>query len=74
MQLTIKAERRPEGGWIAEVRELAWVIGHGITREVAICRAEQLAVEVIAERVGCGELSEAALELAFAVEPAMSAA
>ncbi|NWF82251.1 MAG: type II toxin-antitoxin system HicB family antitoxin, partial [Bryobacteraceae bacterium] len=43
MKLTIRAEKRPEGGWIAEVRELAWVVGHGVTREVAICRAEQLA-------------------------------
>lgn len=74
MQLTIKAEKRPEGGWIAEVRELAWVIGHGITREVAICRAEQLAVEEIAERIGNGELSEAALELAFAVDSTMPGA
>jgi predicted RNase H-like HicB family nuclease len=74
MKLTIKAEKRPEGGWIAEVRELAWVVGHGVTREVAICRAEQLAVEEIAERIVAGELSEAALDLAFAVDSTRTAA
>lgn len=67
MRLTIKVERKTDGSWIAEVNELTWVVGHGITREEAICRAEQSAVEEIAERVSRGDLGHGAMSLCFEV-------
>jgi predicted RNase H-like HicB family nuclease len=67
MRLTIKVEQVADGRWFAEAAELAWVVGHGITREEAICRAEQLAIEEIAERVSRGELDPSAFDLTFEV-------
>jgi predicted RNase H-like HicB family nuclease len=60
-------EQKADGSWFAEAAELAWVVGHGVTREEAICRAEQLAIEEIAERVSLGELEPSAFNLSFQV-------
>lgn len=65
MRLTIRVERKTDKSWIAEVVELTWVVGHGVTREEAICRAEQSAVEEIAERVSSGQLEGSALAVSF---------
>jgi len=67
MRLTIRVERRADESWIAEVVELTWVVGHGVTREEAICRAEQSAVEEIAERVSRGQLASSALAVSFEI-------
>ncbi len=73
MRLTIKLAKGFDGRWIAEAPELAWVIGYGVTREEAICMAQQLAIEEIAERVTRGELAESAFDLAFhVIHPATS--
>lgn len=73
MRLTIKVQQIDGGRWIAEAAELAWVVGHGITREEAICRAEQQAIEEIAERVSRGELGASAFDLTFEVaRPSLS--
>ena len=73
MRLTIKLAKGFDGRWIAEAPELAWVIGYGVTREEAICMAQQQAIEEIAERVTRGELGESAFDLAFhVIHPATS--
>jgi predicted RNase H-like HicB family nuclease len=67
MRLTIRVERRADESWIAEVVELTWVVGHGVTREEAICRAEQSAIEEVAERVSRGHLGSSALAVSFEI-------
>ena len=67
MRLTIRLAKGSDGRWIAEAPELAWVIGQGGTQEEAICKAQQFAIEEIAERVARGELAQSAFNLAFQV-------
>ena len=56
MKLSIELEREDDGRWIAEALELPGVMTYGEPRGEAISNTERLAIEVIADRIGHGEL------------------
>ncbi len=60
VQLTIDLDREEDGRWIAEAIELPGVLCYGETSDEAICNADRLAVEVIADRIAHGELPSSA--------------
>ena len=65
--LTIDLDREEDGRWIAEVLELPGVMCYGKTRDEAICSAERLAIEVIADRIAYGEFPSSALGVSFTI-------
>lgn len=67
MRLTIELEREDDGRWIAEALELPGVMCYGETRDQAICNAERLAIEVIADRIAHGEMPSSALAVSFTI-------
>ena len=69
VNLTVDLDREEDGRWIAEVLDLPGVMCYGKTRDEAICRAERLAIEVIADRIahGDGELPSSALGVSFTI-------
>ena len=67
MNLTIDLDREEDGRWIAEALELPGVMCYGLTRDEAICYAERLAIDVIADRIAHGELPSSALAVAFTI-------
>ncbi len=67
MNLTIDLDREEDGRWIAEALELPGVMCYGQTSGEAICNAERLAIEVIANRIAHGELPSSALGVAFTI-------
>lgn len=67
VNVTIDLDREEDGRWIAEALELPGVMCYGQTRDVAISKAERLAIEVIADRIVHGELPSSALGVAFAI-------
>lgn len=60
-------DREEDGRWIAEAVELPGVMCYGCNREEAICNAERLAIEVIADRIAHGELPSTALAVSFTI-------
>jgi len=48
-------EREEDGRWLAEVPQLPGVLSYGTSREVAMAKAEVLALRVLAERLEHGE-------------------
>jgi predicted RNase H-like HicB family nuclease len=58
MKLTIETDREEDGRWIAEAPELPGVLCYGATRPEAIAAAEALALRVIAEVLGHGEVRQ----------------
>jgi len=67
MVLSIELDREDDGRWIAEASELPGVMAYGATREEAISNTEKLAIAVIADRIGHGELPASALGVSFQV-------
>lgn len=67
VQLTIDLDREEDGRWIAEAIELPGVLCYGETSDEAICNAERLAIEVIADRIAHGELPSSALRVTFSI-------
>jgi len=67
VNLSIEIDREDDGRWIAEALELPGVMTYGATREEAISNTEKLAIEVIADRVGHGELPASSLNISFQV-------
>jgi predicted RNase H-like HicB family nuclease len=65
VNLSIELDREDDGRWIAEALELPGVMCYGDTPEDAISKTERLAIEVIADRIQHGELSQAALNVSF---------
>ena len=53
--MRLEIEREAGGRWIAEVPDLPGVMAYGKTRELAIARAEALALRVIADLLDHGE-------------------
>jgi predicted RNase H-like HicB family nuclease len=53
--MKIEIERETDGRWIAEVPDLPGVMAYGKTRKEAVCKAEALALRVIADRLEHGE-------------------
>jgi predicted RNase H-like HicB family nuclease len=50
-----ETEREDDGRWIAEAAELPGVLAYGSTRKDAIERAQEIAFQVIADRLEHGE-------------------
>jgi predicted RNase H-like HicB family nuclease len=67
VNLTIDLDREDDGRWIAEAMELLGVLCYGASREEAICNAERLAIDVIADRIQHGELPASELNISFTV-------
>lgn len=67
MHLTIEMDREEDGRWIAEVLELHGVMCYGPTRDQAISKAERLAIELIGDRIGRGELPSTALAVSCTI-------
>ncbi len=67
MQVTIELDREEDGRWIAEARELPGVMSYGQSRAEAISSTERLAIEVIADRIACGELPPSSLAVSFTI-------
>ncbi len=55
MMFTIELDQEEDDRWMAEVRELPGVLTYGATRDVAVARAEALALWVLADRLEHGE-------------------
>ena len=53
--MKIEIERETDGRWIADVPDLSGVMAYGKTRKEAVCKAEALALRVIADRLEHGE-------------------
>jgi predicted RNase H-like HicB family nuclease len=51
MDCTVEVEQETDGRWIAEVPELPSVLTYGATADVAMVKAEALALRVIADRL-----------------------
>lgn len=73
MRLTIELEREDDGRWLAEALELPGARCYGETRDQAICNAERLAIEVIADRLAHGEMPSSALAVSFTIPDAQLA-
>lgn len=67
VNLRVDLDREEDGRWIAEVLDLPGVMCYGQTRDEAICSAERLAIEVIADRIAHGELPSSALGVSFTI-------
>lgn len=55
MELRIESEREDDGRWLAEVPQLPGCLAYGATRDVALSRAQALALRVLADRLEHGE-------------------
>ena len=67
MKFSIVYEQEVDGRWLAEVPELPGVMAYGATAEVAMGKAETLALRVLAERIEAGESRPVAIEMDFAL-------
>ena len=65
MYLTLEIEREDDGRFLAEVPDLPGVLAYGETREVAVARAQALALRVLADRLEHGESAPNLLPLDF---------
>lgn len=65
MEFRIQTEREDDARWIAEVPELPGVMAYGATLSEARCRAQALALRVVAERLEHGEAGAEFLTIAF---------
>ncbi len=68
MRLTLETEQETDGGWLAEVPELAGVMAYGPTRAAAMARAEALAFRVLAERLEHDEEQPMPIQFLVAAE------
>jgi predicted RNase H-like HicB family nuclease len=66
MDYTIELEQEVDGRWIAEVREIPGVLAYGTSPEQAQCRAEALALRVLAERLENDERHPRAIHIHLA--------
>lgn len=66
MNLTIELDRETDGRWIADIPELN-ILLYGSSREDAIQRAEDAALEIVADRIRRGTLPAEAANPVFAV-------
>jgi predicted RNase H-like HicB family nuclease len=68
MKFHIDCEREADGRWIAEVDNLPGVLAYGQTAQLAMLRAETLALRVLAEQLEAEE--RAPLEITFTLAEA----
>ena len=55
MMFTIELDQEEDDRWIAEVRGLPGVLAYGVTQDVAVARADALALRVLADCLEHGE-------------------
>lgn len=55
MRLTVEFDREEDGRWIAEVLELPGVLAYGETREAALQKAKEVALQTIVSMAEEGE-------------------
>ena len=65
MDFTLECELDDDGRWLAEVVQLPGVLAYGTTRDLAIARAEALALRVIADQLEHGESPAVAISIAL---------
>ncbi len=53
--LRIELEQEDDGGWSAEIPDLAGVMAYGATAEEATAKVEALALRTLADRLDHGE-------------------
>lgn len=51
MNLTLECEQEADGRWLAEVPELPGVLAYGKSANIAMAKAQVLALRVLAERL-----------------------
>ena len=66
MTFTVEYEREDDGRWLAEVVEMPGVLAYGETSDVAIAKAQALALRVLADRLEHGEGSPEFVSISFA--------
>ena len=66
MTFTIEYEREDDGRWLAEVIELPGVLAYGQTSDVAIAKAQALALRVLADRLENGDTAPEFVTISFA--------
>jgi predicted RNase H-like HicB family nuclease len=54
-QFRVEIDREEDGRWLAEVMGLNGVLAYGETREIAVRKAQALALRVLADRLEHGE-------------------
>jgi predicted RNase H-like HicB family nuclease len=52
IDLKIEVEQEVDGRWIAEVLQLPGVLAYGPSPEIAVAKAQALALRVLADRTG----------------------
>ena len=62
-KFVVELEQEADGRWIAEVVALPGVLAYGDTREMALAKAEVLALRVLADRLENGEAIPALSDL-----------
>ncbi len=66
MTFTVEYEREDDGRWLAEVVEMPGVLAYGETSDVAIAKAQALALRVLADRLEHGEGTPEFVNISFA--------
>ena len=65
MTFTIELEREQDGRWIAEIPNLAGVLGYGADQSEAVAKVQALALRVLAERLEHREAPGELLNVTF---------
>ena len=63
MDYTIEYEKEVDGRWLAEVPQLPGVLAYGATSDEAMCKAEALALRVLADRLEQNESKAVAIRI-----------
>ena len=66
MNFQIEFEQEVDGRWIAEVPELPGVLCYGATADIAMSKAETLALRALAEQLELGERRPVEISISFA--------
>ena len=66
LNLDIENEREADGRWLAEVPQLPGVVAYAATRDVAVARAQVLALRVLAERLEHSESEPSSISISVA--------
>lgn len=64
-RFTVELEQETDGRWIADVQEIPGAMVYGTTRELALAKAEALALRVVADQLEAGEKAPGLTSVAF---------
>lgn len=68
MKFGLECQREDDGRWLAEVSQLPGVLAYGTSANVAMAKAEVLALRVLAEQLEHGEVRP--LEISISIRAA----